>query len=529
MANRDLIEWKQQNPQKMMVTLATLADGNLDTAAKRETEWNKLLNIPNFMISKDGLRNVQTMLVDMGIAANVKSPFVDTPAGFQDLNAAELTAYTKNAGGSAGVFKDFLDGFLGAWFVLYRADEYLTTDGQMATSDKTFTVDSNGQVTVRKGTQPVHTYVNSFPEGGDIRECAKNHACSTIMFILSSDNRNSTVAADALTHINRDFSDTSKHHNAVVAAYAILRRLKWKGHINAAGKKQLFAIKDLPLRYRKEMKDDMVKIFTTADVDTQITDAEIIVDNDKWSAFVTAGAAINVGNDGHIVDFAAGAAPANGQFVRTPVAVLIIRCLEIVNGNDQILQAASTQKKQHFIKPMDPNEMSRTRILGIGQRANMGIPMGMGQLPSTMAVRMFGGQVGGGVAEGSSKLERQLENLVTQLNARGKELSTDTLRDFKRKLNELRDKEKDVEEFIEKFAKFNQHANESDMTVLSDVDMVNENKKYETASKSIVRKTLSIESALGNISFKVAGLDKIFNKDALVPGPAAPGDAEFGL
>ena len=533
MADKRIDDWKKQFPQKALADLAT----NIGTTAPanataRNAAWIKVVTNDDFAKHYAVLFTVQTMLYDMAIADStvIRAPF--TKNGVQATTDDDLAAYvgmtiaasfddvqmntnfdeaemntnlTNLTNDQANErFIEFINRFLGAWFVLYRADQYITPDGTTPTSEYKFEINYKGQVTVTdKNGKAVDLYVNSEPDGSHIRKCAVNNACSSIMFIMSSANRTNNIAEKALYDINNDYVYIDKNVQAVVAAFAIMRRLHWRG-INKDGKKQLINVEDLSEDERKRpgFRADLALMYTGSGAS-----AAGIMSGITLPAGAATGAQINDVNLDYPDNVWKAAVNDGAFFVPTAVGRLVLRCIEIVNANPTILDSASNKsKRQHFFEPTTPAKLNaaRSRILALGMRSGMGYAPGL--VSGFGFGAMHGGQDGGAETPGSNKLKKELASLISLLNARGKELSHATIDDFSRKLRDLEIAEKEISEFVDRFRDYTRNDKamaDDSKTILSDDDMKAAMATYAAAAKTAVKKTLTIESALGAIKLRV--------------------------
>ena len=535
----EIDNWKTKAPQSELVALLTTPLSKAD-AGERYAVWNSFADGVAFQENKDVLHLVQKMLVDMTVATDNadanRMPINKANANGKGTNITEdlFTTFIKGTIGGGGHadeaaatvnFDKFINQFIGAWFVIHRARIYPTPSGTPAT-EYTFDIDYKGTVTITgPDGKKIDEVVNSFPRSDTIMKCGANATCSAIMFIMSSANRGETNARHALRELQALYANPVNRPHALVGAYAILRRLKWPGK-EVDGRKSMFLIKDLPKSKRTgKMSDDLVLMFpdtgafnagavpgVTADVtaspaNTGMNRALLSIDNQYWLANTST-------------------TPVN-HFTPNAIGTLVNQCVEWVNSAPHILKETGGLKRQYFIDPTTPDDLkkARDRTLALATRASMR-NYGNQIIPfARMLGRHRGGadQDGGASSRGSDRLERQLQNYIIQLNAYRKELSSDTLKDFRDKIEQLKKAEKEIDAFAEKFERYNRHASESDVEVLDEAKMVSEAAKYEKSSRTASKKQLTIESALGTISVKIAGL-----KDVLPADPAAPDD-EAGL
>lgn len=416
------------------------------------------------------------------------------------------------AGNFAAQVTRFTNNFLQMWFVLERAGSYVpdTAVVPAITSESKFSIEANGNVKIfDKDGKEISTYVNVMPSSENLATCADNRSCSTVTYILSSKNRGQDLAARVLTQIQEDERGTvpgtggpkevtdvpTRKHNAVVAAYAVLKRLNWKGK-TVDGKKKAYTMAELTKKHRGEtaLRGDLKLMLDDGTGAGGVPDLhvdQLNADDATWVAAIESG-----------VGTGAGAAAAANNIKPTATGRLVNECIRIVNENPNIFDKRSGILKQNFLSMTEKEEIN-SRLRGMETTIKLGYPFGRGfSFPGA-----YGGLMVGGGNEfgdnGSKKLRVVLSSLVSQLNANGRMLANPVKVKFDRKLKELEDLEEEIGKFIVQFGEFNNKYYDKGTGAVSEETMKAAKAKYEEDSKKWTKKTWVVQSALGTIEAKV--------------------------
>lgn len=345
-------------------------------------------------------------------------------------------------------------------------------------------------------------YDKNAPENSS-SNCEKNattkDVCVRQMAFLSEMGGNEGMVDLSLNYDNLDLNiygddmrDKQTHHK-IANAYAILRRIGWRAHVNEDKVYTLEEYAKAGLENRqwtdKEYALLAVAVFGENGDGAHIDGKDI---NTKRNVLMNK-------NQTDIETWYGNTIKPSAN--RTPFGKLVKECVEVINQNSSILSAQAEPQTVG-----NPTSMRRraSRMAGFndsnrlaGVIAFRGPYMrGGAHIVNTRS----NGQVGGGDDHAVSTIyTNQFNQLLASLSRKGKTLSSDTKQKFEKKINEIAVAEKQLNDFTKSLQQYNNNNAPDTNTHLTEANI----KEYNQASKTIHNKTTVLESAFANIKLKM--------------------------
>jgi hypothetical protein len=273
-------------------------------------------------------------------------------------------------------------------------------------------------------------------------------------------------------------------------SYAILRRVGWRAHSNAANNANIvFRFEDFTRTDRRYKNDSGTHDGDAADLlrgmltgDDAAKNTYLAYDDEAWKAHVAKNGSLN------------------------QLGLVVAKAIGFINQNTNFKNA--TRSPQSFLAPGVPENRTNIDRLGLLVPAT---PMLYGMyggydanskpMENHVLIGNSASQVGGARALHTDKLRSTLTNLTAMLHSRGKSLASSTEAKFMQKLDQLSAAETEVQTFIEKFQEYNLKNGSQD--VASPVVSASEIESFSAASKKLASKTLVIGTGLANIKVKI--------------------------